>query len=219
MLYKIIANGPDVFELNPGLLSVPAYKELTEDSRWMIYVILVCDQSPDNPIRTLPEKQRKERAIIIAGYPKEGNAPNKNARNIIAGNHKRIEEAIAEFKRNHYDENQANLESIINQIAETREFLNSEKKVYLISKGQIVLDRNGKEVMVVDDKKLELAMKLGKQLPDLVEAKQRLEALTGLEQQNKFEGITGTVSDIADSDSSLSMIDQVMQNPAMMNRQ
>lgn len=192
MLYKIV-RGQDVFELNPGLKLIEEYAEL--DSRQMVYVILICDPSIDNPIRTLPDKQRKERALEIAGYPRENDRDilSKNARETMNGKRVTVERAIVRFKKDHYDANRDTFEALDAQITAIREFLKQPDK---------------------DSKELERAVKLGEKLPNLIEAKQKLEALLSL-QSPRVEGFTGTVSDlesVPEEARNLSMLDQLTMN-------
>ncbi len=211
MLYKIV-HDKDVFELNPGLLAVPAYAEL--EDKQMKYIILLCDPSRDNPVRTLSGKRRMEEALRIAGYPLEsdGKRLNKNARDIMAGNKPRINAAIEEFKRTHYNEDQETFDSIVSQISEIREFLKSDKTVPMTtSKGVIIKDEEGNEIREIDPKKLKLAIDSGKSLPDLIDAKNKLQEKLGLNQDTKFVGVVPTATDLeelSEDQQNLSAIDQ-----------
>lgn len=207
MIYKLIS-GQSPFDLNPGLLAVEQYKNLTD--KQMFVVILVADPSKDNPIRTLSGRQRRERACTLAGYPLESDGKRlaKNAREIVEGKVKSIEDAIEEFKKNHYDIHAHNKEAFKKQMSEIREFLNQDKRYPLVKDGLVIKNDKGEEVWVTDQKGLKLASDLAKDLPDLEEALNRLEALEP--EDNKFEGQTYTSLDLpdeVDGDSNLSMID------------
>jgi len=195
MIYKLIT-GQDPFELNPGLRAVDKYSKLTD--RQMFFVCLVCDPSKDNPVKTLSGKERRERAAILAGYKFEsdGKRLDKNGREIVAGNIASVEAAIEEFKKNHYNEREKNKEALRKQIAEIRDFLSSDKKIPVTNNKGIMLDKEGKEIWVVDQKALKLAAELGERLPNLEEALNKLEALDP--QENKFEGTTYSAADITD---------------------
>jgi hypothetical protein len=194
MLYKLI-QGQDVFELNPGLRAVEAYNKLT--SQQMFFVLLVVDPSKDNPIKTLSGKERRERAAILAGYKYEadGKRLDKNARNIAYGKIPSVEEAIEEFKRNHYNSHTRSIEAVKRQITEIQEYLESDKKVPMIANGKIILDKKGEEKYVSDPKALKYAIEVGKQLPDLEKALQELESKDPVD---KFVGQTMTAADLDD---------------------
>jgi hypothetical protein len=212
MLYKI-RQGADIFEDNPGLRAVEAFDKLTD--KQMKVVLLVCDPSKDNPIKTLSGKDRRERACVLAGYPLEdGKRLAKNARDIVDGKVASIETAIEVFKKNHYNEREKNKEALRKQIAEIRDFLTEDKRVPVIAgKGLILKNDKGEEVWAVDQKGLKLAAELGERLPNLEEALEKLEALDP--QDTKFEGTTFTSQDfspeILDSEENLSTIDMAHQ--------
>lgn len=173
MIYKLIA-GKDPFELNEGLRAIKAYTRLSP--REMFFVLLVADPSKDNPVKTLTGKQRRERAAIIAEFLLEpdGKRLDKNGRNTVDGKIEKVEQAIEEFKRNHYNEHQRNKEALKKQIGEIRDFLESDKQN--------------------DPKMLKLAVELGVKLPDLESALDKLEAMEP--ENNRFEGTTYTSADI-----------------------
>lgn len=162
MYYKLIA-GQDFFELNPGLRVVPAFKDLTDMQ--MKYICLVCDPSHDNPVRTLQGKTKREKAAVLAGYKLEtdGKRLAKQGREIVDGKNRNIEAGIVNFKALHYDEKTDTYESINNQIGQIRDFLKSKQE---------------------DPIQLKRGLLLGAQLPELVEAKQKLERLLGVNQNN-----------------------------------
>ena len=174
MLYKIV-DQKDCFELNPELLAIPEFGKLT-DKQFRV-VSLVADRR--SPLRTLPDKQRREKACMVAGYGREGTRPDKNARMIIAGQVESIEKAIAVYREYQYDENQATLDTVNAQIHEIKTYLQSDKS-------------ESKDY----GKALEQAAKLGERLPGLVEAKQKLETLLQVSSEQKPEIITYSSADV-----------------------
>jgi len=174
MLYKLV-DQKDCFELNPELLAIPEFVKLT-DKQFRV-VALVADRL--SPLRTLPEKQRREKACMIAGYGREGTRPDKNARTIIAGGVESIEKAITVYREYQYDENQATLDTVNAQIHEIKTYLQSDKS-------------ESKDY----GKALEQAAKLGERLPGLVEAKQKLESLLHISTEQRPELTTYTSADV-----------------------
>ncbi len=160
MYYRIVA-GEDIFNLNPGLRAVPVFKDMTDMQ--MKFVCFVCDPSFDNPVRTLIGRVRRERSAELAGYKLETSQRRleKNGREVAAGHIPSVENAIAEFKRLHYDEKTDTYETLTNQIGEIQDFMKSRK--------------------AGDAKKLKQALELGVKLPLLVEAKQKIEQLLSVE--------------------------------------
>lgn len=195
MLYKI-RHSVNIFEDNPGLLAVEKYANLTD--KQMKFVLIFSDPSRDNPVKTLSGRQRRERAAILAGYPLEADAKRlaKNARDLVYGNVKSVEEAIEEFKLNHYNERHHNREALKKQIREIREFLEGDKRVPLVIKDKIALDSNGETIFVTDQKGLKLAMELGVKLPDLEKALEELESREP--EDTKLEAAVITSSDVPD---------------------
>jgi len=117
MLYKLVAS-EDPFDLNPGIRAIEAYNKLT--GQQFFFVSLVSDSDWDNPVRTLPEKTKREKAAKIAGYGMEGKRPDKNARNMINGKIESVERAILEYRSLQYDEDKVNLDLINTQIERTQ---------------------------------------------------------------------------------------------------
>jgi hypothetical protein len=148
MLYKII-HDKDTFELNPEIKAIAEFADLTD--RQFRFVALVADRR--TPLRTLPDKQRREKATMICGYGMEGNRPDKNARTLIAGQ--------------------------LEKVDEIKEYLKSDKK-------------NTRDY----GKALEQATKLGSKLPELVEAKQKLESLLNITVEQKPEITTYSSLDL-----------------------
>src|SRR5690606_28613191 len=118
MLFSVhsdLATGEkDFFELNPGAKAIEEFNKCS--SRQMFFVCLVADRDYDSPLRTLPERTRREKAVVIAGYPREGNRPDKNARNLINGKVESVEAAITKYYEIQFDEDKAMLHAINAQI-------------------------------------------------------------------------------------------------------
>lgn len=182
MLYKLI-DGQDSFELNPELLAIPEFAKLT-DKQFKV-VALVADRR--SPLRTLPEKQRREKACMVAGYGREGSRPDKNARTIIAGGVESIERAIEKYKEYQHDENQATLDSTTTLIQTNKDFINAVNSR---------TDEEKKDKQYGKD--LELANKFANQLPGLIESKQKLETLLQISTGYKPELTTFTSADLPD---------------------
>ena len=193
MLY-LIRHSQDIFQDNPGLLAVEKYAKLTD--KQMKFVLIFCDPSRDNPVKTLSGRERRERSAILAGYPLEADGKRlaKNARELVYAKVASVEEAIEEFKLNHYNERHHNREALKKQIAEIRDFLASDKRIPLIEKGKIVLNSKGEEVFITDQKALKLAVELGVKLPDLEKALEELESREP--EDTKFEGATFSSADL-----------------------
>lgn len=182
MLYKL-RDGVDCFELNPELMAIPEFAKLTD--RQFRVVALVADRR--SPLRTLPERQRREKSCMIAGYGMEGTRPDKNARTIIAGGVPSIEAAIEKYREYQHDENQATLDSTNTLIQTNKDFINA---VNSRTEEEKKDKQYGKDV--------ELANKFANQLPSLIEAKQKLEALLQVSTDHKPELTTYTSADVPD---------------------
>jgi hypothetical protein len=174
MLYKII-HDKDTFELNPEIKAIAEFADLTD--RQFRFVALVADRR--TPLRSLPDKQRREKATMICGYGMEGNRPDKNARTLIAGQLEKVEKAILKYRELQWDEHQDTLDTVNAQIDEIKEYLKSDKK-------------NTRDY----GKALEQATKLGSKLPELVEAKQKLESLLNITVEQKPEITTYSSLDL-----------------------
>jgi hypothetical protein len=200
MLYKI-AHDKDCFELNPELHSIPEFAKLTD--KQFRFTALVADKK--SPIRTLPDKERREKATIICGYPMEGNRPAKNARVMIAGQVPSVEAAILKYKEYQFDENQDSLNATNNLIRTNRDFINN------------VNNRKDEEKKDKQyGKDLELANKFAKQLPELEEARLKLEQILQITVENKPEITTYSSLDVPEEviegEESMSTIDLFWAN-------
>ncbi len=196
MLFKIIA-GKDIFDLNPGLKAFEEFNVI--DNQQMTAVALFADY--DSPLRTKPEKERRELAAKIAGYPMEGKRLNKNGRTFVAGETPRLEKAIEKYREIQFDEQKALLEAYDQQIQGII-------KLMTMDKMEAAKD-NPKLAMDLEEK----AAKLSTQLPDIKEAKKKIQDLMNIDRENKPEIDTYTSSDLPiDGDNDLSTIDKFMQN-------
>lgn len=203
MLFKLVS-GQNPFDLNPGLLAIAEYKDLTD--RQMFFVCLSADADWDNPLRTLPEKQRREKAALIAGYPLEadGKRPDKNARMLIGGKIESVEKAIAFYRATQFDEDKANLAAIDHQVQEARDLMALDKQK--AAQGDIEL------AFVLAEK----AVKLGQGIARLVETRRELKALVQAKEPIKLEITTYTAADLPSEeedqgDQEESTIDKVMR--------
>lgn len=204
MLYKLI-EGQDCFDLNPGIRAVETYNKIT--SQQFFFVSLVADSDWDNPVRTLPERTKREKAAKIAGYGMEGNRPDKNARNLINGKVDSVEKAIVTYRDLQYDEDKINLEIINTQVERTQ---------------ALIRDYDKK----LDDDKIDerfdyatKAIKLSLELAKLIKEKKELVALLQKKDPIRVAVSTFTAADVTpseneepdDSDEPLSTIDKFMQ--------
>jgi hypothetical protein len=184
MLFKVhsdlakTTNKDLFFEMNPGALAIEEFGRCS--TRQMFFVCLVADRDYDSPLRTLPERTRRERAVVIAGYPLEGDRPDKNARNLINKNVENVEKAISKYRELQYDEDRAMLDAINTQIQETLDAISSDKqeaaKVTKVSSEK--KSGNTEKTEYIDAKLLGIlrkdATKLSAELPALRTAKAKL---------------------------------------------
>lgn len=205
MLYKIRQND-NTFDINPGLHAIPEFDKLDDPmvnknfpearDRRIKYVILYADRK--SPLRSLPDKQRREKAAQLAGYKMEGNRLDRTGRDVVAGEFPVIEAAIAKYRELQWDEDQDTLDTVVAQIQEIKDYMKSDKT-------------KAKDY----GKALEQATKLGEKLPVLIEAKQKLEELLQISENNKPEIQTFTSQDfsteVLDSEENLSTIDMAHQ--------
>jgi hypothetical protein len=192
MLYKI-RQDQSVKELNPELEAIPEFADLTD--RQMVYVIFVADRR--SPLKTLPDKAKKEKATQLAGWGMEGTRPDKNARTVISGGVPAIEKAILKYRELQWDENQDTLDTINAQIQEIKDYMKSDKS-------------KAKDY----GKALEIAAKLGEKLPSLIEAKQKLESILQISPDQKPEVTTYSSLDLpeVEGEENVSTIDLFWQN-------
>lgn len=159
MLFRVEAS-KDTFELNPSLKAIPEFERLTE--RQMTYVILVTDYK--SPLRKLTPEERKEQAALIAGYKmdKEGKRLDTNARNLVQGKIKSVEEAVDRYKLLQKDEDYETLLALNTLIAQIRE-LNSKP------------DKNFQELAAavnINVQKLDKLMETKKRIEELLDMRE-----------------------------------------------
>lgn len=168
----------DFFEMNPGANAVKEFKDCT--SRQMFFVGLVADRDRDSPLRTLSERTRREKATVMAGYPLEGNRPDKNGRNLINGKVAVVEVAIKKYYENQFDEERAMLDAVNAQIQETLDMISSNKIALATITKTTVDKKTGASTKEehLDAKMLSVlraeARKAAVELPALKEAKAKL---------------------------------------------
>lgn len=131
MLFRIhsdIATGDkDFFDMNEGARGIERFNMLS--SRQMFFVCLVADVDYDSPLRSLPERIRREKAVVIAGYPLEDDKrPDKNGRNLINGKVPNVELAIANYREIQYDEDKAMLYAVDAQIKNALDLISRNKE-------------------------------------------------------------------------------------------
>jgi hypothetical protein len=197
MLFKVhsdLATGDEkaFFEMNPGALAIEEFNKCT--SRQMFFVCLVADRDWDSPYRTLPERTRRERAVLTAGYPMEGNRPDKNARNLINSKVEKVERAITKYKEIQWDEERAMFDAATAQIQEALSAIAADKTALATVVKKKKNKDTGEESVeeYVDVKALAAlrleAVKLSALLPSLRDAKAKL--MAGLNIAPALEGIT-----------------------------
>lgn len=207
MLFKVhsdIAEEDDkFFEMNPGALAIEEFNKCT--GRQMFFVCLVADRDHDSPLRTLPERARREKAVVIVGYPMEGNRPDKNARNLINGKVEKVEKAIAKYREIQYDEDKEMLFAVSAQIQEAIAAMAADKEA-LARVTKVTTNKKTEEVTKVEyvDAKMLATLRseataLGAKLPSLKEAKAKL--MEGMNIASPLENVTTYSSqDIVDEE-------------------
>lgn len=193
MLYRV-RDGFDVFTDNPELLAIAEFRKLTD--RQFRFVALVADRR--SPLRTLPDREKRDKAARIAGYKLEvsGRRLEKDGRDVVLGKITSLEKGIEKYKEFQYDENQDTLDTIIAQIQEIKKYLKSDKS-------------HAKDYGLA----LEKAAKLGERLPALVESRKKLEEILKISEDHKPEVLTYSSLDLEDTldpNVNLSIIDRFM---------
>jgi len=184
MLFKLI-HDKDTHELNPGAQAIKELAELTNGQ--FFFVCLVADTDYDNPLRTLPEKARREKAARIAGYTgveKDGR-PDKNVRNLINGKVEAVEKAITWYREHQFDEDKAALAAINRQITEAREMMEMDKMKMANKDPELAF------------KLTEKAMKFGAGINALYAERKELEQRIKLKEPVQMNIITNTSADLA----------------------
>lgn len=209
--------------MNPGALAIPEFSTLS--SNQMFAVTLIADRDYDAPLRTLSEKDRREKAVLIAGYKREtdGKRPDKNARNIIDGKVESVEAAIKEYYRIQYDEEKAILSSLNTQIKEAIDLMQLDKKEackVIKTKYNKTSKETSKEEyvdMAMVTKLTKDAMSIGIPLQELKKTRDNLQKQ--LEKSTPIDNLmTGTIADIVSEDvfdegdeSGLTTLDKYME--------
>ncbi len=202
MLFKL-STDKSPFVLNDGLKAIREFVCLTD--RQFTAVALVADYQ--SPLRKLPEKQKREQAAIIAGWPMEGKRLDKNGRNFVDGQVKSMEKAIQKYREIDYDEDKEALEKITKQIQENNKAIDENKELAAVKK-----EKNGETYV---DKKLQYelidkANKFSRELPDLYEAKKKLQDVLNLREEANITTFTSVDLEGEETDEGLSALDQFM---------
>lgn len=211
MLFRL-KSGADPFELNPGAKAVAEFAELTD--KQFFFVCLVADVDLDNPLNPLGGKDRRTKAASIAGYGMEGNRPDKNARNLISGNVKSVEKAIAKHIELQPDRDKRALMAVRRQIEETQEFLEKDKEKSALGDAKLHAHL------------LKEASKLSQELPELLKVEKELVKSIKSKDTVNLGVETFTAADITeqdqkemdDSDEPMSTIDIYMSKQNADNR-
>lgn len=208
MLFRI-TDDECVFDINPEIKAIPEFAKLDDPAvnsvspdardRRMRFVILYADKK--SPLRTLPDKQRREQAARIAGYHlEEGKRLDKRGRDIVAGNYVTVEAAIKKYREIQFDEDEDILETKRTLIQKNKEYIrsiNNEK------------DPNRKDY----GRDLKIANEIASKLPDLVKSLKELEeAMKANEPKTEIKGIEKytNLEEEEDDSTQMSFIDRVM---------
>ena len=157
--FKLTDN--DVFEDNPELLLIPAFKVLT--SRQMRFVMLV--DWYGSPLRMMKVDNRKLKAAYMAGYKSEkgSDKPDINTKNLINGKVASIEAARREMKEIQHDNEMDLKEALDTQIDEVINFFKKPNKTAL---------------------ELDKAVNLMTKLPAILETKRKILELLNFREPN-----------------------------------
>jgi hypothetical protein len=195
MLFKI-KDGVDIFELNPELKFFPEFAKLS--SMQMTTVALYADY--DGPLRTKPEKDRRELAAKLGGYAMESD--NKrlavNGRNFVSGETKSMEEAINKHREIQHDETKVMIYAYDQQIHETIQLMTMDKMEAAKNDHKLAFEL------------AEKAAKLSVKLPEIKKAKKEIQDLMNL--KDNSPELTNYISSesLPEENGVLSTIDQVM---------
>lgn len=159
MIFKV-EKGKDFFEINPEVKSLEKMPECT--SRDLSWICLTFDYQ--TPLRNIPMDQRKEVAAKMVGFrvEKDTDRLDKNARNVINGKIPRVNEAVDEFMKIQYDEEQELLIGYKEQISQAIDLMKKKNK---------------------SEKEWGLSDKAVKMLPTLLSAKKELEKQLGMREE------------------------------------
>ena len=162
MLFKVVPN-QSIFETNPEMEVIEAFMKCTE--RDMKYICLVYDYK--SPLRQMPIIQRKEKAIIDAGYgmEKDMKRPNRRAREITGGKRRVVQEAIKEFLSIQHDDDKELALAVATQIHQFQVFLKQPDKTAV---------------------ELEKAIKIIEKLPQIKKNQRELEEVLRLREEEEL---------------------------------
>ena len=207
MLFKIKKDVP-LLELNPEMAVIEEFAKLTD--KQMMVVMLVADYK--SPLRSLPDRTRREKACLTAGYGMEDDRPNKNVRDIVHGKVHRIEEALAKYKELQYDETREAIEAIDAQINEAIQMMKMDK-MELCRVEKVTTRPDGEQIKTsyidgIQAVKLAAeASKLGIRIKELKETRDTLLATTPKE-ETQLDIITYTSADLDfEEDDNMSTLD------------
>lgn len=210
MLFKL-EHDKDPFVLNEGLKAIKELVALTD--RQFTAVALFADYQ--SPLRTLPEKKRREQAALIAGWPMEGKRLDKNGRNFVDGKVKSMEVAIKKYREIQYDEDREAIERIERQIHENNAAIAEDKEKAATDPETRLVDKKLQYELI------KRANDFAKQLPDLHETKTKLQAALNLREES-LNLPTFTASDLEGEEfetTGLSTIDLFMSKQVKNNEQ
>lgn len=214
MLFKVHYD-KDFHELNPEASAIEEFAKAT--SQQMMAVALIADYQ--SPFRTLPEAERRDKAARAAGYKleKDGKRLDSNGRMVVYKKVNTIEKAIEKYREIQYNEQQAMLEAIDAQIQEAMEMMKMDKNE-VVKKSTV---KNGAEIKEYYSPMdlAEKAIKLGKNLAELRETKQKITETIHKDKDVVLD--TFTTTDIPevldDSDQPLSTLDMMMMAKQISN--
>ena len=148
----------DLRQENAWINDVETFKELTD--RQLKYIYYGFDYH--SPLRSLPIKDRLRQAALMAGYKmeKDGSRLDANARALVEGKVKSVEQAIVKYNSMQFDEDRETYESVCTLLRQLRELNNKP-------------DKNVNE--------LEKAVKMSKEIDKLTETKRKLEELLNIQ--------------------------------------
>lgn len=183
-----LKSGVDPFELNPGARAIKEFDDLTPMQ--FFFVCLVADVDLDNPLYSLPDKDRRVKATQIAGYGMEGTRPDKNARTLISGKVADVEAAILKHRELQPDDDKQALAAVEKQLYEARAFLEMDK--------QKASGGDGK----VHAKLIQDSIKIAQELPKLLQVKQGLVKVIMAKDSVQLGVQTYTAADITEQEAS-----------------
>ena len=179
MIYKLTKK--NIFEDNPELKLVPEFSVCTD--KQLKYLFLLNDY--ESPLRKLEDKEKKDKALTMAGYRKEKRGIwDKNARNVMSGKVESIQRAEEVFMSIQNDSDVFMLHAVREQIKEI--------VVFISQKGKSASE-------------MEKSIKFIHELPDLKQKETELVELLGLKEDTIIESQPEIVEN-------LSTLDKINQN-------